>query len=270
MAAEKTRALVLRTVAFGETSSVVSLYTRDFGKVRALAKGAWRPKSGFDGGLDLLSSCQVLVLRRSSGGLDLLTEASLEHRFRVGRSFPAFVAGMYVAELLDALTADVDPQPELFDVAHATLRELSGWDDDFNRGGPLLVATELAALRLTGHAPALGRCAECRAPLPDAGRTPFGMLDGGTLCGRCRGGKRAVISVSRDALAAVRLLAASPGSWRDLSLPPAAGGEVRAIMNTYLSHVLGRPLRAAAVLQQAVNQRPGRGRVSSTPRTRTP
>jgi recombinational DNA repair protein (RecF pathway) len=155
-------------------------------------------------------------------------------------------------------------------VAHATLRELSGWDHDFDRGAPLLIAAELAALRLTGHAPSLGRCAECRAPLPEASRTPFGMLDGGTLCGRCRAGKRAVISVSRDALAAIRLLAASPDSCRDLSLPPAAGGEVRAIMNTYLSHVLGRPLRAAAFLQQAVNPRPSRGRVSSTPRTSTP
>ena len=141
MAAEKTRALVLRTVAFGETSSVVTLYTRDFGKVRALAKGAWRPKSGFDAALDLLSSCQVLVLRKSSGGLDLLTEASLEHRFRVGRSLTAFAAGMYVAELLDALTADVDPQPELFDAAHATLSELSGRDDEFERIAPLLVGT---------------------------------------------------------------------------------------------------------------------------------
>jgi DNA repair protein RecO (recombination protein O) len=270
MAAEKTRALVLRTVAFGETSSVVTLYTRDFGKVRALAKGAWRPKSGFDGALDLLSSCQVLVLRRSSGGLDLLTEASLEHRFRVGRSFPAFVAGMYVAELLDALTVDVDPQPDLFDVAHATLRDLSDRPADSHQLGPLLVGAELAVLRLTGHAPALGCCAECRGPLPEAGRTPFGMLDGGTLCLRCRTGKRAVISISRDALATLRLLAGAPGSWRDLSVPAAAGGEVRAVMNTYLSHVLGRPLRAASFLQQAMNPRPPRGHSSSTPRIRTP
>ena len=83
--------IVLRATPFGETSSVVTLLTRDCGKLRALAKGAWRPKSSFDGALDLLSTCQVLVLRKTSGGLDLLTEAFLENRFRVGGSYRAFL-----------------------------------------------------------------------------------------------------------------------------------------------------------------------------------
>ena len=81
MAAEKTRAIVIRSSAFGETSSVVTVYCRDFGKLRGLAKGAWRPKSSFDGALDLLSTSQVLVLHKSFGGHVLLTEASLESRF---------------------------------------------------------------------------------------------------------------------------------------------------------------------------------------------
>jgi DNA repair protein RecO (recombination protein O) len=249
MTAEKSRAIVIRTIPFGETSSVVSLFCREFGKVRALAKGAWRPKSGFDGALDLLSTCQVLVLRKSSGGLDLLTEAFLENRFRVGGSYRAFLGGMHVAELLDALTADADPQPDLFDTAHDTLRELSGLDEPADRLPALLVASELAFLRLTGHAPALFACAECRTPLHGPGRTPFGMLDGGCLCGRCRAGKRAVISVSPDGLAALRLLAGKAAAWRDVPLPPAVEGELRPIMTTYLSHVLGRPTRVARLLQ---------------------
>ena len=249
MTAEKTRAIVIRTVPFGETSSVVTLYCREFGKVRALAKGAWRPKSGFDGGLDLLSTCQVLVLRKSSGGLDLLTEACLENRFRVGGSYAAFLGGMHVAELLDALTADVDPQPELFDRAHATLRELSGLDEPAEHIAALLVATELAFLGLTGHAPALLACAECLRPLPDSGRTFFGMLAGGCLCGRCRAGTRAVISVSPAAIAALRRLAGPGDAWRDAPLPAAVAGELRGIMTTYLSHLLGRPTRVARLLQ---------------------
>jgi DNA repair protein RecO (recombination protein O) len=249
MTAEKSRAIVIRTVPFGETSSVVTLYCREFGKVRALAKGAWRPKSGFDGALDLLSTCQVLVLRKSSGGLDLLTEACLENRFRVGGSYRAFLGGMHVAELLDALTADVDPQPDLFDRAHATLREWSGLDAPAAHIAALLVATELAFLGLTGHAPALRACAECQRPLPDAGRTFFGMLAGGCLCGRCRAGKRAVISVSPAAIAALRLLAGTNDAWRDARLPTAIEGELRGIMTTYLSHLLGRPTRVARLLQ---------------------
>jgi DNA repair protein RecO (recombination protein O) len=242
MAAEKSRAIVLRAVPFGETSAVVTLYCRDLGKVRALAKGAWRPKSGFDGGLDLLSTSQVLVLRRSSGGLDLLTEACLEHRFRVGASLPAVVGGMHVAELIDGLTGDADPQPELFDAAHTTLRRLSGTLAPDPGVAAVVMAAELAILRLTGHAPALAGCAACRAALPASGRTAFGMLDGGVLCGRCRAGRRSVISVSQPALSALRMLAAAWPPAADAVLEPPVGGETRAVMNAYLAHLLERPL----------------------------
>jgi DNA repair protein RecO (recombination protein O) len=239
MAAEKSRAIVIRSVAFGETSAVVALYCREFGKVRALAKGAWRPKSGFDGGLDLLSTAEVLLLRRSSDGLDLLTEACLESRFRVGTSLPALVGGMHVAELLDRLTADADPQPELFDVAHATLRRLSGIDAAVPRVAAIVVHAELALLALTGHAVAVDVCAACGGPLPTAARTPFGMLDGGCLCNRCRRGRRAVISVSSGAMDALRHLSGPLPAAAELG--PDLGGEVRAIMNAYLTHVHERP-----------------------------
>ena len=181
MSAEKARALVIRTFPFGDSSAVVGLYTRELGKVRALAKGAWRPKSAFDGALDLLSACQVLLLRKSSGGLDLLTEACLERRFRVGGSMTAFHGGMHVAELLDALTADADPQPELFDVADATLHTLSiapaGHAPTDGAVRAAIARFELAALALTGHAPALRHCAECRSPVGGAGRIAVGLLE---------------------------------------------------------------------------------------------
>src|SRR5690349_23376116 len=115
MASEKTRAIVLKLVEFSETSCVVTLFTEDFGKVRALAKGARRPKGPFESALDLLALCRIVFLRKSSDTLDLLTEAKLERRFRppVG-CLGSLYAGYYVAELLGAMTDDYDPHPELF------------------------------------------------------------------------------------------------------------------------------------------------------------
>ncbi len=247
MAAEKTLAIVIRTIPFGETSSVVSIYCREFGKLRALAKGAWRPKSSFDGGLDLLSMSQVLVIRKSSGGLDLLTEASLESRFRVGTSLAAVLGGLHMAELLDVLSADADPQPELFDVAHATVRRLSDWRGDESPLAKILLRAELAMLRLVGHAPETGLCVECRGPLPSSGRIAFGLLEGGTLCPTCRGGRRAVATLSPAALSALR----GRGETS-----PAAAAEARGVIAGYLAHLIGRPGRVAAGLH------PGRRRTS--------
>ena len=115
-------ALVLRSVDVFETSKVLTLFTRDLGKVSALAKGARRLKSPFASGLDLLSVCDIVLLHKASDALDLLTEAVLVERhepFR--RDLAALYAGYYVAELLHDLTDHHDPHPRLFDAARVTL-----------------------------------------------------------------------------------------------------------------------------------------------------
>ena len=126
MAAEKTLALVLRAVEFSESSLVVTLFTREFGKIHGLAKGARRLKGPFESALDLLSLCRLVFLRKSSSALDLLTEAKLERRFRpANRDLSNLYAGYYVAELLNEFTDDADPHPDLFDAADETLRRLA-------------------------------------------------------------------------------------------------------------------------------------------------
>src|SRR5437764_14265648 len=100
MSAEKALAVVLRTTDFSETSRIVTLWTREFGKVRALAKGGRRLKSNFEVALDLLTVCGIVFIRKSSG-LDLLTEARVEERFPLLRSdLSALYGGYYVAEML--------------------------------------------------------------------------------------------------------------------------------------------------------------------------
>src|SRR5713226_3230372 len=126
---EKATALVLRTTDWSETSRIATLWTREFGKVRALAKGGRRLKSNFESALDLLTVCSIVLLRKSSGGLDLLTEAQVVRRFpRLGKDLPALYAAYYVAELLADLTEENDPHPSLFDEALGTLDALGGPD----------------------------------------------------------------------------------------------------------------------------------------------
>src|SRR5438034_7976447 len=100
MATEKAQALVLRTTDWSETSRIATLWTREFGKVRVLAKGGRRLKSSFESALDLLTVCDIVLLRKSSGSLDLLTEARVERRFPLlSKEMSALYAGYYVAEL---------------------------------------------------------------------------------------------------------------------------------------------------------------------------
>jgi DNA repair protein RecO (recombination protein O) len=242
VAAVRSPALVLRTVEIFETSLVVTLFTRELGKVSALAKGARRLKSPLQGGLDLLGLCDMVVLHKASEALDLVTESAPLERFTsLRRDLAALYAGFYVAELLAELTDFHDPHPKLFDAAVVTLRHL---------GDPALRARrvfrfELACLRELGVMPALDVCAACGVAVVagegDGGRAvAFALATGGVLCPDCRPGQPHVATLSGRTLEAIRVLAAPGRAWRDLDPSAATCGPVRATLGAVISHLLGR------------------------------
>jgi DNA repair protein RecO (recombination protein O) len=241
MPSEKATAIVIRTVEFSETSLVATLFTREFGKIGALAKGARRLKSPFESALDLLALCRIVFLHKSSDALDLLTEAKLLRRFRPpGRNLSALYAGYYVAELLGAMTDDDDPHPRLFDFADETLAALAGGEPVATR----VVRFELGTLKLLGHVPSLDRCVECGTAVTPSGRIPFGLLDGGVLCRNCRVAKKEIVLVSASVLQAMAKLAdLDSETWQHEKISPGGLGEMRGLLNRYFSHLLGRKPR---------------------------
>lgn len=238
MPAIRTTALVLRSVEVFETSAVVTLFTRDLGKVSALAKGARRLKSPFGAGLDLLSVCDIVLLHKASDALDLLTEAVLSERFDpLRRDLSALYAGYYISELLGDLTDHHDPHPRLFDAAVVTLRHLG---DPALRPARLL-RFELACLRELGHMPALEDCVHCGTAVDASGDSvAFGLATGGVLCPACRPGQPHVATLSGRTLHALRLLAAPGQGWRTLEPAGADMAAARATMGAVVSHLLGR------------------------------
>lgn len=241
MASEKSTAIVLRAVEFSETSLVVTLFTREYGKIGALAKGARRLKSPFESALDLLALCRIVFLHKTSDALDLLTEAKLLRRFRPpGKDLLCLYAGYYVAELLNDLTEANDPHPQLFELADETLAALAAGEPVARR----TIRFELRTLQLLGHLPSLTDCAECGNAVPTVGRVAFGLLDGGVLCPACRAGKTQIISVNAGVLRTMSQLA-DPESkaWQRLEIDPRILGELRGVLNRYLIHLLGKKPR---------------------------
>jgi DNA repair protein RecO (recombination protein O) len=251
MSSEKTLAIVLRVVEFSESSYVTTLFTEDFGKITALAKGARRPKSAFENALDLLAVSRVVFIRKSSDAMDLLTEARLERRFRAGlRDLRRLYAGFYVVELLQSLTDERDPHPQLF---RHSLQTLASLDDDAEVADALL-RFELSILRELGHLPALDTCVECGRAIPTGGRVAFGQVAGGALCANCKTGQRHVVSLSAGAMELLRnrLTPSTTGtvhqSESESESVRGARGELRGLMNHRISHLLGRRPRMHAFL----------------------
>jgi len=240
VATEKSLAIVLRVVDFSESSVVVTLFTEDFGKIGALAKGARRPKGPFESALDLLAVCRIVFIHKGSDALDLLTEAKLERRFRAAaRDLSRLYAGYYVAELLQDLTETGDPHPRLFQAALQTLKEL----DDSAEVPPTVLRFELLALREVGHLPSLEECVSCGREVIAEGRVAFGQLAGGVLCGACRLGQRQVVSVSAGVIETLRRFAKPGEEWRSVEFERGQRGELRGLLNRYLTNLLGHPPR---------------------------
>ncbi|MEE2827127.1 MAG: DNA repair protein RecO [Planctomycetota bacterium] len=237
MSSEKTTAIVLRVVDFSETSSVVTLMTRDFGKITALAKGARRKKSPFEAALDVLAICRVVFLHKKSQSLDLLTEAKLERRFRAASvDLERLYAAYYVVELLAALTDEDDPHVPLFDLAEDTIIRL-----DSGRGSPtaILLRFEMHALSILGHSPMLTHCVGCARPRnqPDR-RVSFGLNEGGILCRSCRKGKTKVVGLSSDSWKTM-VQFSQADDQEPTTIADGCQAETRSVMNQYLSHLLG-------------------------------
>jgi DNA repair protein RecO (recombination protein O) len=236
MPAEKALALVVRATDWSETSRIATLWTREFGKVRVLAKGGRRLKSNFEVALDLLTVCTIVLLRKSSGGLDLLTEAQVVERFpRLRKHLPALYAGYYVAELLADWTEDYDPHPSLFDEARSTLGDLG---QSAETTGPRLARFELVLLRELGYQPVLDVCAACGAAV-DGQNLAFSAALGGIVCPACQPRQHDRRALSPAAWDMLKRLSEAADAWQ-LDWPAPVRGEVRQLLGGYVTYLMGR------------------------------
>lgn len=204
MSTEKAEAIVIRQADFSESSRVVTFFSKEFGKFAALAKGAKRLKGPFDAALDLLSTCGIVFIRKSSDALSLLTQAQLVRRFTpVPTSLMALYGGYYVADLLCGLTEDFDPDPQLFALAERTLQDLS---DPASVSADVIVQFEVGLLCCAGLFPDLTGCCVCGGNIAPNEKSSHWVQQGGLLCAGCRREEYAGRSISGGSIAVLRKL----------------------------------------------------------------
>lgn len=244
----KLTGFVLRAVDYGESDRVVTLLTRERGKVSAFARGARASRKRFGGALEPFTLLSAEARERPGSDLLGLDSVAVERGFGGLRADLAKIAcAGYAAELARELVRDHEPHDELFDLLGAYL---SGLD-----GGPArpaaLRAFELVALRAAGLAPRLDACARCGGPLGE-GELRFDPAHGGALCASCElAASPAAPRIAAGSVAALRRLAEG-GLEAAASEPlaPPAGREARVALSVFLEHHLGRRLAARRFLDE--------------------
>jgi DNA repair protein RecO (recombination protein O) len=238
-----TEAIVLRRTDFGEADRILTLFTPQKGKLRAVAKGVRRTTSRLAGHLEPFGRVQVLLA--TGRELDIVTQAEARERLDSLRDDLWHATGAwYCAELVDRFLQDADPHPRLYQLFTQTLLRLEqgAAHPAESRGWLALRYFELHLLDELGYRPALHQCAGCDTPLTPI-ENGYNAELGGALCPKCARYSQRRISV--DALKVLRLLQTS--EWEAvprLRLAPALQGEIEAILQATLRFHLDRDLKS--------------------------
>jgi DNA repair protein RecO (recombination protein O) len=245
----KDTAICIRATDFSETSQILTLFTRQAGKINAIAKGSKRPKSAFDGPIEVFSHGKIVFSDSNKEKLTTLTEFEQQPGFTdlAGNLF-ALNCASFAAELVNSLTDDYDPHPELFDSflqflqninelrltsheSRATSHELS-----------LLILFQLSLLKEIGLQPILNHCANCKMhyePRTMNYELYFSSSANGLICKDCEASfpdKIKLTNTAANCLSNLKLIAEADEKTLN---------EIERILIYHFTEILGRPPKMA-------------------------
>lgn len=177
MPSYRAEAIVLRTHKLGEADRIITLLTRERGKVRAVAKGVRRTKSKFGARLEPFSRVDLLVFEGKN--LDIITQAESLNAYGqdLALDYSLWTAGQTMLETADRLTPEDSISAEAqYLLLVGALRTLVTGE---HTAGLVLDAFLLRSLSMAGYSPTLNACVICGV----AGTQPFFHVStGGALC----------------------------------------------------------------------------------------
>jgi len=186
-------ALLLRKMPYRDADLILSLFTREMGKVSGLARNAKTSMKRFGGRLEPFVHLRV-NFKEGKGGMQLIDDAETVRVYRVFmEDLDLFAWGSYLLEYTDAVLPRETPNEELFTLLINTLNGL----DSKKSVLPLVLGFQLDALSLCGYEPSLSSCVDCGAEI--SGESYFSVKRGGAVCTDCSTRKNSSL-ISREFL----------------------------------------------------------------------
>ncbi len=231
--------IVVRHAETGERDRIITLFTRDEGKLTFLARGARRPGSSLGPCVQMLTRGRFQCVRRRA--LHLIVQAAVVDSYAtVKAGLWGTACGLYLAELVDAATVEGAPNQPLFDL----LVEALEFADQKGASEALLRFVEIRVLQQVGFCPSLRRCVGCGAEIRPVENALSATL-GGVLCPECARSAPDAQPLSLDALKVLRfLLANSLAVSCRARLQTGLATEVEEHLHRFLDNVLQRDVRS--------------------------
>lgn len=242
----KVEAIVLRTVDYGESDRIVTLLTRERGKVGAFARGARASRRRFAGLLEPFTLLSAELTDRRGDLLGLESASAIRAHGGIRTELARIAVAGYATELAGELVRDAEAHPQLFTL----LSDFLGMLDAAPPRPAALRAYELGALAAAGFMPRLDSCARCGASLPDRA-VRLDPAHGGLLCAACEPpGGAGLPSLSPATVAMLLRLQAGGLAAAGEPLEGAAAREAREALTRFVEQLLGRRLASRKFLDE--------------------
>ncbi len=251
-----TDAVVLKAMKYGETSKIVTLYTRDYGRLSVLAKGARSRNSKFGSSLEPLSIVSAVFYKKDHRDLHLLTQCGLRTSLRrIPEDLEKLAAAMAVVELVLGVAHQEEKNEELFvflcDV-------LSAINTATINAGNALYFFEVRLFDILGFKPNFHACLRCSRSLEEnSTAVSVEVLHGGVVCGECSATMKTGRSISAPALRVLQRLQELPEPGMSSTITMRAGlrDELAGFLDTYLrNHVEGLRQSKSGKVFSAISQ----------------
>lgn len=235
-------AVVIRQRNLGEADRILTLFTREKGKLSAVARGVKRGHSKLAASLQLFARGRMqLAAGRSLDVITSVTDGDLSLGLR--EDVQRYAHASYAAELLDVLVEEGAPD----EVLYALLVDTLGALDKAGDPATVTLGFEVKLLTRLGYGPEMAACISCGGQV-EGERAGFSAAEGGVMCPRCRRAAGAG-GLSRAALQGLRDLQAIPQpELGRRKLTARVKQELQGIMRGFVDYRVERPLRSAGFL----------------------
>ena len=246
----KTEGIVLRTRRQGETSKILVVYTRDYGKISLIAKGSRSIKSRYWGALEPFTHIALVFYRKENRELQYSSQADIIKSFASLRlQLGKIILASTICELVNKIEIGESANPQLFQLI---LQALSSLDHAESGVRNVVRSFQVKLLSLLGYEPHLAKCAQCdKTELYE--NVSFDLDIGSYVCHDCHINTGDKLPVSSSAIEYLRWFQQVPVSESPKARMSAKlGREIDAFLQSYLQyHIEGlTQLKSIRVLEQ--------------------
>ncbi len=246
---EKAEAVVLKTLNHGDTSKIITLYSREVGRLKLIAKGVRSPKSKSMGLFQPTRHIQVIYYAKATSELQMFKSGELiDGFFGLEEDFDRLTLAQVVVELLDRTVEDEETHPRLFQLLVDTLARLS---NKHVSSAEAYWFFHVHLLRELGFRPHVGHCSSCQEPLVHEGF--LGGHHPHPECIKCHEATQHTVRISGEVIKTIQYLLAEP--WASDERPDLNSSDRRGLWDFLWNYTFyhiepTRHMRSLKVLRQ--------------------